>query len=185
MKKSTGITLVIVILAVVAIGYGLYRVGTKPPHPLVGEFFPAQSREHIQVGTPHDAYNTNPPTGGWHYAEPAQTGIYDKEIVDEQLVHNLEHSHVWIAYKPGKVSAEDINKLADVAKSYGSKIVMTPRAANPDDAPIALVAWEHLEKLQTFDEAKVREFIDDNRSYAGPVDERLIPDSGFKDFRTQ
>ena len=39
-----------------------------------------QSRDHIAVGAEHLVYNSNPPTGGWHYAQPAQTGIYDKEF---------------------------------------------------------------------------------------------------------
>src|SRR3989344_3698221 len=111
----------------------------------VGEYFQAQSRDHIQVGVQHPAYNSNPPTGGWHYDQPAQTGIYDVEIPDEKLVHNLEHSHVWIAHKPD-LPAEQIEKLADIAKDYGSKIIMTPRLAN--DAPIAIVAWEHLLKME-------------------------------------
>ncbi len=145
--------------------------------PTPGEYFQAQSRDHIQGGTQHPAYNSNPPTGGWHYDQPAQTGIYDKEFTDEQLVHNLEHSHVWIAYKPD-LPAETIEKLADIAKDYGSKIIMTPRLAN--DTSIAFVAWEHLLKMEVLDEAKAKEFIEAYRGVAGP---EKLADFGFKDFR--
>src|SRR3989338_5629034 len=96
---------------------------TQGPTP--GEYFQAQSRDHINRGAEHPAYNSNPPTGGWHYDQPAQSGIYDTEFPDEQLVHNLEHGLIWIAFKPD-LPAEQIDKLADIAKDYGSKIIMTP-----------------------------------------------------------
>ncbi len=154
------------------------KASEQAAKPTPGQYFAAQSRDHIKATDTHAAYNSNPPTGGWHYDTPAQTGIYDKEFPDEQMVHNLEHSHVWIAYRPD-LPKDQIEKLADIAKSYGSKIIMTPRKAN--DTPIALVAWEHVLKMDSVDEAKVKEFIDAYRGLAGP--EKIV-DFGFKDFRT-
>ena len=171
----------IVLAAFILLGWPIYsyfkKAAVKGPNP--GQYFVAQSREHLTAGQEHPAYNSNPPTGGWHNPVPAQTGIYDKELSDEQLIHNLEHSHIWIAYRPD-LSAEQIELLANIAKNYGSKIIMTPRSDN--DTPIAIVAWEHLLKMDTVDEVKVREFIDAYRGLAGP---EKIPDSGFKDFRTE
>lgn len=157
--------------------YDYFQTASVRKSSIVGEYFQAQSRDHIKSGTEHLAYNSNPPTGGWHYDQPAQSGIYDTEFRDEQLVHNLEHSHIWIAYKPD-LSPEQIEKLADIAKDYGSKIIMTPRQTN--DSPIALVAWEHLLKMEMVDEVLVREFIEAYRGIAGP---EKIADFGFKDFR--
>ena len=98
-------------------------------------------------------------------------------------MHNLEHGHIWFAYKPD-LTFEQIEALANIAKDYGSRIIMTPRAAN--DSPIAIVAWEHVYKLEAVDadaEHKIRAFVDAYRNIAGP--ERNIPDSGFGDFRGQ
>lgn len=156
--------------------YGYFKTASLD-ETAPGEYYQAQSRDHIQSGAEHLAYNSNPPTGGWHYDQPAQTGIYDTEFPDEKLVHNLEHSHIWIAYKPD-LSADQIEKLADLAKDYGSKIIMTPRAAN--DSPIAFVAWEHLLKMELYDEAMARKFIEAYRGLVGP---EKIADFGFKDFR--
>jgi hypothetical protein len=171
--------IVLAVLAVVAWPvYNYFKnAADQANKPALGQYFAAQSRDHIKPGDKHEAYNSNPPTGGWHHDQPAQTGIYDKEFPDEQLIHNLEHSHIWIAFKPD-LPKDQIEKLADIAKSYGSKIIMAPRAAN--DTPIALVAWERLLKLDSVDEAVVKEFIDQYRGIAGP--EKLL-DSGFKDFR--
>lgn len=156
--------------------YGYFRkASVQGPPP--GEFFEAQSRDHVGPDQEHPAYNSNPPTGGWHYDDPVQTGIYDVEFSDGQLIHNLEHSHIWIAYKPDLPTGQ-IEKLAEIAKDYGSRVIMAPRSAN--DSLIALVAWEHLLKLDTVDEALIRRFIDAYRGTAGP---EKVPDFGFKDFR--
>ncbi len=165
-------------VAVVIVGavYGLFMVAKKDAAKAPGQFYPAQSRDHIEVGAKHDNYNSNPPTGGWHYAEPAQSGIYDKELADEQLIHNLEHGHVWISYRPDLDKAS-VEKLAQIAKDYGSKIIMTPRAKN--DSPIAIMAWQYLLKLDTVDADAINGFIKYYRGH-GPED---IPDFGFQDFR--
>ena len=167
---------VIGILVIVLIFFGLYKLASRPKAPTPGEFFKAQSRDHIKAEATHDNYNSNPPTGGWHNAQAVQSGIYSKEFPDEQLVHNLEHGHIWIAYKPD-LPKEQIDALARIALDYGSKIIMAPRSAN--DAPIALVAWERLLKLDTVDELQIQAFIDVYRGH-GPEN---VPDSGFKDFR--
>lgn len=167
--------LIVLIIAAFAI-FGLYKVATKPGVPIPGESFSSQGQEHIDSGSSHPAYNSNPPSSGWHYPRPAQSGIYDTEFPDEQLIHNLEHGHIWIAYKPD-TPKDQIELLANIAKGYGSKVIMAPRKEN--DTPIALVAWQHVFKLTTVDEAQIKTFID---AYRGRGPEN-IPDSGFKDFR--
>lgn len=178
-KTKTAFKYFVVFAALAGVVWLFYRFASKGSDAAkIGEFFPAQSRDHIAVGSQHQDYNSSPPTGGWHYGAPAQTGIYDREFPDEQIIHNLEHSHIWIAYRPD-LDTESIDKLAKIAKDYGSKIIMTPRSAN--DSPIALAAWQYLIKLDTINEDMIRQFIEAHRGIAGP---ERIPDSGFKDFRT-
>jgi len=145
--------------------------------PSPGQYFQAQSRDHIRSGAEHPEYNSNPPTGGWHYDVPAQSGIYDTELSDEQLVHNLEHGHIWFAYR-SDLPVDQIERLADIAKGYGSRIIMTKRVAN--NTRIAIVAWERLLKMEDVDEEQIRNFVEAYRGIAGP---EKIPDFGFKDFR--
>jgi len=163
---------------VVGAGYRVFTISDKPQEPTLGQYFQAQSRDHIAAGASHPDYNSNPPTGGWHYATPVQSGIYDQQFQDEQLLHNLEHGHIWIAYQ-SDLPKDEIEKLADIAKSYGSKIIMTPRPNNP--TPISVIAWEYLLNINTFDEQKINDFIGEHRG-KGP---EAIPDFGFKDFRGQ
>lgn len=181
-QMMSGLVKWVIAIAVLALlGWPIYsyfkKAAITSSKPALGQYFQSQSRDHVNVGAEHPAYNSNPPTGGWHYEQPVQTGVYDKEFPDEQLIHNLEHSQVWIAYKPD-LPTDQIEKLVNIAKSYGSKIVITPRKAN--DSPIALVAWEYVLKMDIVDESQVRGFIDAYRGIAGP---EKLPDSGFKDFR--
>lgn len=184
-KKVKKIFVWAVVLVVAGLGFWMFvlpvfRTFDTPDTPEVkGEFFPAQNREHIAMGAAHPKYNSDPPTGGWHYSTPAQAGIYDKELADEQLLHNLEHGHVWLSYRPDLDPAV-VDKLAGIAKSYGSKIIVAPRAKN--DAPIALAAWEYLLKLESFDEGQINGFIKAHRG-KGPESIPAMSEPGFKDFR--
>ncbi len=125
---------------------------------------PDQGRVHIAIGAPHPDYNSNPPTSGWHYENPAEKRFYKKELSDEQLIHNLEHGYIWISYHPD-ASSEIIKQLENLY-SFGKKIVIGPRAAN--DKIIALVAWNRLDKFDpAFDDSlnntelkRIGDFID-------------------------
>jgi hypothetical protein len=146
------------VILVAALGVFLANRDAGKPEP--GQYFPAQSRDHIAVGAVHPAYNSDPPTGGWHYDTPWDPGFYEQPVADEYLVHNLEHGHVVISY--------DCSKLADCAgakaqirqlmQRYNNwKLVAVPRVNA--DAAIALTAWGRLEKLDGYDEAKMTAFI--------------------------
>lgn len=150
-------TYIVVILVVLGVGYYLFQSSNKPATELPGQVFENQGQEHITQGSfEHPAYNSNPPTSGWHWPQPAAWGIYRATQPDEQLIHNLEHGGIWISYK-SNLDAETIAKLQDFARRY-RKIIVEPRDAN--DSPIALVAWTRLQKLDSFDETTILRFID-------------------------
>lgn len=155
-----------IIVAVLVIGGLIARSALRPGVGDVGAYFPSQGRDHINIGQPHPAYNSNPPTSGWHAPAPAEWGTYRNEIPDEVLVHNLEHGGIWISYKdPGDTNLVD--KLEALAKRYPSKIIVAPRPK--DDSKVAVAAWEHLLKLDTYDEKRIVEFINAYRN-RGPED---------------
>lgn len=93
-------TIVVVILIIAG---GLFFVIRQLTAPLPGTAYQIQGREHISVGASHLPYNSSPPTSGPHYGNPAPWGIYDHELPDEQLVHNLEHGGIWISYNCSKL----------------------------------------------------------------------------------
>lgn len=115
-----------------------------------------QGREHIPAGRPHPAYNSNPPTSGWHYPAPAPWGFYPNEIPDEVLVHNLEHGGIWISYK-NPDDTEVVDKLTALVRQFPKKVIVTLRKKN--DSRIAVAAWARLLKLEQYDEKQIRDFI--------------------------
>ena len=129
-------------------------------------------RQHIAQGTSGSGYNSNPPSSGPHWANPAKNGIHDQVLPDEQLIHDLEHGYVWIAYRPADavlrsstssaglkpgLSQDELNKLKEIVKSDDWKVVLAPRDKN--EAMVALVAWGRVLVMDQFDEGKVKDFI--------------------------
>lgn len=152
---------VIAALVVGFLGYGVFYLATLPARPLQGVSIPILGRDHIQIGSTHPEYNSNPPTSGSHYADPAAWGVHQNELPDEQLIHNLEHGGIWIAYKPD-IDPATKSQLESIGKKYPGSVVIAPRAKN--DSLIALASWGRLEKLESFDEAKIIDFIGANRN---------------------
>lgn len=124
----------------------LEKLQGKVAAEALGEQYSDQGQQHITAGETHPRYNSNPPTSGWHYAQPADWGMYSEELPDEQVVHNLEHGGIWISYRPD-ISGEQKEILAQIASRYSSKVILSPRSAN--DEPVAVAAWQRLMKLKT------------------------------------
>lgn len=126
-----------------------------------GERIPIQGADHIARGQAHAAYNSDPPTSGPHYVDTLDAGFYDTPQLDELLVHNLEHGHIIVSYDCSRLTDCDTTKqeLRDIFNAYdGWKVTVVPRQNK--DAAIALTAWGWLDKMDTFDEARIRKFID-------------------------
>lgn len=167
MKK--GIIIAVIVIIILAIGFLLFQQDAKVAHlavdadlsaERVGEEFPELSRSHIEVGAGHEPYNSNPPTSGPHWATPADWGVYPGAMVDEQLVHNLEHGGIWISYK--SIDADTLAKLEAIAKANPGSVIMSSRDVN--DSPIALASWTRLLKLDSYDETKILDFIRANKN---------------------
>lgn len=147
------------IAAVVLVVYGfvLPRLGKKE---LLGQYFVSQGQTHIEIGATHLAYNSNPPTSGPHYVKDADWGIYEAELPDEQLVHNLEHGGIWISYKD--IDAETKRTIENFAKQHPNKMIVTPRGKN--DSKITLASWTRLLTLDAFDEIQAAAFVKANKN---------------------
>ena len=135
-------------LVILVVGGGIYWF-TKRSREKIAERkiyaiqFPELSREHIPIGSNRPQYNSNPPTSGPHYDNPAEKGIYKKELPDEQLVHNLEHGYIWVSYR-SDVAPEIVKQLENFY-GFGKKIIVEPRKEN--DKLIAIAAWNWLDKF--------------------------------------
>lgn len=156
---------IIALLVVGFVGFVVLSGKNSPKQPALGTGHKDKGANHIQRGSTHPAYNSNPPSSGWHYSDsnaPVQWGVYTKEVLDEEFLHNEEHGGVIITYRPD-LPAGQIKKLqALFAPPYSnpkfkpSKAVVTPRSKNTK--PIGLAAWGYTLNLDNYDEQKIKDF---------------------------
>ena len=130
---------------------------------LTGEEIESLGNEHIDsVDSPHEPYNTKPPTSGPHIGGVGKWGVHTEQIPDKIQVHNLEDGGVIVHYDPTQVDGSVIDALEDIVNSYADHLVLEPYADM--DSPIVLTAWGRIDYLDNVDESRIRSFID---AYAG------------------
>lgn len=136
---------------------------------------------HVTVDIDYAALGfSNPPTYGPHHnrstssgdtGAPVQpTGIYDQELDDADLVHNLEHGHIWISYDAAQVSVEQVNRLKQLVRELsgdpngaGAGVLLTQRTANDDKQPIAIASWGRLITTSHVNAHQIRAFYNTNK----------------------
>jgi hypothetical protein len=137
---------------------------------------PPITQTHLTTAIDYSAYS-NPPTYGPHhgpirdaqnnFVTPRPSGVYTTAQPDEDLVHNLEHGHVWISYNPNLISQSDRSALEEFVRAGGTDtgVILTPRPKNTT-VVIAVASWAHLLTLDHFDAAQLRDFVETNRGHA-------------------
>jgi hypothetical protein len=154
------------VLFVAMIGYLAWK--QAQPVQKTGENIPIMSADHIPVGAPHEPYNSNPPTSGPHYENPAEAGFYEVAPADEALVHNLEHGYVIISYNCSALTASQCDRLKtqirEVMGSAGTSLITgTPKLIGVPrtnmETQLALTSWGRLDKFDQFDRERILSFI--------------------------
>jgi len=131
---------------------------------LMGEKIPSLGAAHVARGRSHPAYNSNPPTSGWHWGDGvAGAGIKNKIIPDELILHSMEHGAAVLWYKEN-LPQNEIDQLKKIFSEASGKKIMLPRKNL--DVPVALTSWGYILKLKTIDAKKIIEFIDTNNDRA-------------------
>ncbi len=148
-----GVAAVVLVLG----GLVVYRIVESANLP--GERFASQGNTHIQLDDNHPAFNSNPPTSGWHTPDLAPWGTYDEIQPDKRLIHNMEDGGVILWYSMGteEENADRIAELQQVARDF-PRIVIAPREEMP--TPYALTAWQRLLRFEEIDPESMRAFID-------------------------
>jgi hypothetical protein len=100
--------------------------------------FRARSRDHSNDPAEQIPYESNPPTSGKHFVEPAGDGAYGDAPPDTALVHTLEHGRMIIWFKPSLPKDERAN-LKALFDDDSYQMVITPRRNMP--YAVAASAW--------------------------------------------
>jgi hypothetical protein len=173
-----------ILLVVVCLGGAawLYKYLTMPQPGVAIE---DQGRQHVSsLEVANTVYKSNPPTSGPHLETWVKPGVYSDPQREGELIHSLEHGYVNINYNcnpvapgindataSGKMQSADsarndtpecktlVSQLDELArKKKLFKLLVVPRPQL--DAKIALVAWNHIDKFDTFDAKRIEAFID-------------------------
>ena len=143
------------VLIILVIGAFAYQSLIKE-YP--GQAIPTLGNEHIaSVDTPHQPYNTRPPTSGPHVPWIARWGLHLQPIPDEIQVHNLEDGGVVLQYRCPDCD-DLIAKLTAIVASYPEQVILAPYPQM--DTRIALTAWGRIDRFDDFDAPRIVRFIE-------------------------
>lgn len=115
-------------------------------------------------------YGLRPPAGGAHNPVWLNCGFYDQPTPDENLVHDLEHGAVWLAYSPD-LPAADLEVIHEMART-NPKIVATPYPDLAGGAAVVATAWARQLTLDSVDDPRLEAFA------AQYVDGSQAPEAG-------
>jgi len=131
---------------------------------------PPFSLEHVTTAVDFSGF-ANAPSYGAHHAvvpgiTPRPTGVYQTEQPDEDLVHNLDHGHVWISYNPSLITDADRLAIEQLVIDGGTDtgVIVTPRSKNT--STIVVTSLTRQLTLDTFDATTIRNFINTNRGHS-------------------
>jgi hypothetical protein len=144
----------------------------------VGTAVPDEGRNHVDPSTT-PTYKFYPPASGPHYSATGIAPVNWQTIAtlqEGQYIHNLEHGGIAILYDcPSgtdcttlKNALENyVTNLAPVEPTYNEiKVVLTPYSRGMQKK-VALVAWDYIEFLDSYDQAEITRFYE-NHVNQGP-----------------
>lgn len=153
--RRMGIIGAIAVAALAVVVVFILQEAGKP-----GQSVAQQPSPHIpSVDSPH-TYDSDPPTSGPHLGGTAPWGVSSTPITKELQVHNLEDGGVIVNYRPD-LDKTTVDRLADLVRTYPSDVLMAPYPGLSE--PIVLTSWNRIDRLQGFDEARLRRFINEYR----------------------
>src|SRR2546422_10908846 len=152
-RQRLVLTTTAVVVVAAGVGYLAYRAVADLP----GVQMPSQGNLHIaKEDSPHEPYNSHPPTSGPHLPYIAPWGIHTRPIPLELQVHNLEDGGVVVQYSCE--CPELAEKLRAIVRKYDKHVLLAPYPGMK--TRIALTAWTRLDRFEEFDEKRIVRFIE-------------------------
>ena len=146
-----------VVIVAVTVGYFAYRAAANLP----GAQMPDQGNLHIPTeDSPHEPYNSDPPTSGPHLPYIAPWGVHTRPIPEPLQVHNLEDGGVLVQYNCD--CPELVEKLRAIVQRYTHYVILAPYPTMK--SRIALTAWTRIDAFDEFDEKRIVRFV---KAYRG------------------
>jgi hypothetical protein len=119
-----------------------------------------QENKVVEAEQLHAAYNTSPPTSGWHYDIPLEDivwGAIDETAENEAQVSYLERGGIMVQYNCPEGCPGLQQQLEQVINRYPEGVILSPY---PDmDSTIALTSWGWIDTFEDFDDPRIDDFI--------------------------
>src|SRR5205809_5990482 len=135
------------------VGYFAYRAAANLP----GVLMPDQGNLHIPTAdSPHEPYNSDPPTSGPDLPYSAPWGVHTRPIPLPLQGHNLEDGGVLVQYNCE--CPELAEQLRAIVRRYDRQVILAPYPTMK--SRIALTAWTRIDAFDAFDETRIVRFIE-------------------------
>ena len=152
-RRKIALAAAAVVVMAAVVGWFAYRAAANLP----GVPMPDQGNRHIAAETtPHEPYNSDPPTSGPHLSYLAPWGVHTRPIARELQVHNLEDGGVMVQY--GCECPDLVEKLKAIVVRYDRQVILAPYPGLT--SKIALTAWTRIDAFDELDEKRVVRFIE-------------------------
>ncbi len=133
-----------------------------------------RTKNHVDLnnlGTDDDVtYNSSPPTSGDHWSAAQSCGFYTEPILDERIVHNLEHSNIVISYNlPNDADVEALeNFYNDLDESWRNHFTVVRPYDEIEEGQIGLSAWGVMDVMDGIDRDRILRFYEHYVGRLGP-----------------
>ena len=127
-----------------------------PEDPPIGiEVNPATTNRTVERPI---RYDRRPPTNGNHDPLWQNCGFYEQPIEDRHAVHSLDHSVVWITYRPD-LPVKQVKSLRPYSKE--TYVILSPYPGQ--DAPVIATLWRVQLELNSANDPRLRRFVNQFR----------------------
>jgi hypothetical protein len=181
-RRTIIIAVVIGVALLAAAGYFIWNgvkassqsaTSTQTANDLGQAIPPLSDTSHVADGTDPGPYNSDPPTSGRHYAQPAQAGFYDTDPwpvhPEGHLVHSMEHGYVIFWYNCDLLSESACTALKTQLKDVMTqednlKVIAFPWPSL--DVPVVMTSWGRMLRMESFDPQRAAGFVETFRNHS-------------------
>lgn len=119
----------------------------------------------LTTSPPQVVYSERPAAGGRMAEGTAEPGVYDEQVDERILVHNLEHGFVTMYYR-AQADRAQIDALKAFARrkmdTFGTIIAAPWVGALPSEANFAVLSWGKRQLCRDFDEQVFLSYLERN-----------------------
>ena len=134
--------------------------GATNPTDGIGTAYADEGAIHVNEPDSVD-YTTVPPHSGNHWPQWADCGVYDFEVPDERIVHNLEHGQIVISYNlTDQGDIDSLVALTEELDDFDFWGILRPYS-KLDEGQVGMSAWTVIDVMDGVDQERITRFYNE------------------------